>query len=295
MSFTTEQKDIILSEHIRTSCCLKALFEGILFSSAFLKDNDVHIVIPKELAPYLQSYVSDLFSTSIQSVKIKPGGRKLEVSLHSASSKKFIQSLGAEEFRPSQKCPMCFSYFLKGVFLASGMVSDPLVEFRLEFLLIQDEKRIQSFVDLMNHYGIELKSTNRHGQKVLYVKRSSSLEDFFALANLNHVTFTLMNAKIEHEIRNNANRISNCEMSNIEKAVTASSRHLSAITQLADAGLLSSLPEELEQTARLRLEYPDLSVSQLASMMTPAITKSGMTHRLNKIIKIANELLGSTR
>ena len=295
MSFTTEQKDIILSEHIRTSCCLKTLFEGILFSCGFIKENDVHFIVPKELAPYLQGYANDLFSTSVTSVERKPGGRKLEVSMHSSSSKKFLHSLEDGELKLSLKCPMCFSYFLKGIFLTCGMVSDPFVEFRLEFSFIQEEKRIQSFVELMNEYGIELKTTIRQGNRILYVKRSSSLEDFFALANMNSVAFTLMNAKIEHEIRNNANRVSNCEMSNIEKSVTASSRHLSAIMELSSAGLLSSLPDELEQTARLRLDNPDLSVSQLASMMTPAITKSGMVHRLNRIIKFANELLGSVR
>lgn len=295
MSFSTEQKDLILSEHVRTSCCLKALFEGILFSSAYLKDDDVRLVIQKDLAPYIQGYCSDLFSTSITSVERKAGGRKLEVSLHSSSSRKFLHSLSQGEVTPSTKCPICFSYFLKGIFLVCGMVSDPLVEFRLEFTLIQEESRLCAFVSLMNAYGIELKRANRHGQVVLYTKKSSSLEDFFALANMNQVAFTLMNAKIEHEIRNNANRISNCEMSNIEKAVTASSRHLSAIMELSSAGLLSSLPEELEQTAKLRLENPDLSVSQLASMMTPAITKSGMIHRLNRIMKIANELLSTMR
>ena len=188
---------------------------------------------------------------------------------------------------------MCFSYFLKGIFLVCGMMSDPSVEFRLEFVLLQSQERIERFLKMMMAHGIELKMTYRHGQAVLYTKKSSSIEDFFALANMNQVTFTLMNIKIEREIRNNANRVSNCEMSNIEKAVTASSRHLAAIIELSSAGLLSSLPEELEQTARLRLENPDLSVSQLASMMTPAITKSGMVHRLNRIKKIASELLGS--
>ena len=295
MSFTTEQKDIILSEHIRTSCCLKALFDGILFASGFIRDDEVHLIVPKDLAPYIQGYVNDLFSVSLNSVERKAGGKKLEVSLRSTSSKKFLHSLENEEIQPPSKCPLCFSYFLKGIFLVGGVVSDPLIEFRLEFVLFQDEKRIVKFINMMAEHGIEIKKTNRHGQTVLYVKRSSYLEDFFALANMNQVTFTLMNAKIEHEIRNNANRVFNCEMSNIEKSVTASSRHLSAIGELAESGLLSSLPDELEQTARLRLEYPDLSVAQLASMMTPAITKSGMVHRLNRIMKIANELLGTVK
>ena len=230
MSFTTEQKDSILSEHIRTSCCLKSLFDGILFASGFVKDDDVHLIVPKDLAPYIQTYVNDLFSTPLHSVERISGGKKLEVSLHSTSSKKFLHSLQNNEIHMVHKCPLCFSYFLKGVFLLSGAVSDPFVEFRLEFTLLQDEHRITSFVNLMNEHGIELKKATRQGKTVLYAKKSAYLEDFFALANMNQVAFTLMNAKIEHEIRNNANRVSNCEMSNIEKSVTASTKHLSAIS-----------------------------------------------------------------
>ena len=94
---------------------------------------------------------------------------------------------------------------------------------------------------LLSLNGIELKEAVRNKKTFLYTKRSSVVEDFFALANMNQVTFELMNQKIEHEIRNNANRISNCEMSNIEKAVTASTKHLAAIEAL-DAQYPNAIP-----------------------------------------------------
>ena len=100
-----------------------------------------------------------------------------------------------------------------------------------------------------------------------------------------------MNAKIEGELRNNANRVFNCDTNNIDKAVRASLKHISYISRLDEANLLSSLPEELEATARLRLLYKDYSLAQLAAISVPSISKSGLSHRLNKISEIAEKLL----
>lgn len=294
MSFCREQKNIILSEQIRSKCCLKAFWEGIMVSCAEVVGDKVHLTIAKELAPYLQSYCIQLYSAGLEAVERKAGGRQIVVSLASSSARRFLMEIDTSEaISPSVKCSMCTAFFLKGIFLACGALSDPTVEYRLEFKPTLNEARVRLLSSTLSANGIDMCESLRHGKLFLYTKKSSVIEDFFALASMNYVTFALMNQKIEHEIRNNANRISNCEMSNIEKAVAASSRHLGAIDALEKNGLLSSLPEELEQTARLRLMYPDLSISQLANLMTPAISKSGLTHRLNKILKISEELLGS--
>ena len=139
--------------------------------------------------------------------------------------------------------------------------------------------------------GIEMRKSTRLGEDVLYLKNSSAIEDFFAIAMMNATAFRMMNAKIESDIRNTANRVANCETNNIEKAVAASARQIAAIEDLASRGLLSSLSEELEKTARLRLEHRDLSLSQLAALCVPPITKPGLSHRLNKIVAIAGRLL----
>ena len=135
----------------------------------------------------------------------------------------------------------------------------------------------------------------RGDSPVLYLKRSEDIEDFFAIAMMNATAFRMMNAKIEGDIRNTANRIANCETNNIEQAVAASARHIAAIENLESRGLLSSLSEELEKTARLRLEYRDLSLSQLAAISVPPITKPGLSHRLNRIVANANRILGEEK
>ena len=103
--------------------------------------------------------------------------------------------------------------------------------------------------------------------------------------------FEITNLQIEREILNNTNRVVNCETNNIEKSVSASSRQTAAIKALADHNLLSSLPDELEYTARLRIQNDSLSLSQLSKLFTPPISKSGLSHRLSKIIEFADLLL----
>ena len=109
---------------------------------------------------------------------------------------------------------------------------------------------------------------------------------------MNKTVFSVIYAKINREGRNSANRISNCETRNITRAVDASQRHQSAINDLIEANMLSSLPDELEKTARLRIQNSSLSLSQLASVAVPPITKSGLSHRLNKIVQYAEQKLG---
>ena len=105
------------------------------------------------------------------------------------------------------------------------------------------------------------------------------------------MAFLLMNSKIEGEFKNSANRVRNCETNNILKTVSASARWVSAIEALDEANLLSTLPDELEKTARLRLEYRDYSLARLAAEFTPPISKPGLSHRLNKIVELSDILL----
>ena len=96
-----------------------------------------------------------------------------------------------------------------------------------------------------------------------------------------------MNSKIEKQFRNEANRRTNCEAGNIARSVSAAQRVVKVIERLEKDKLLSSLPEELERVARARLENPEASLAQLASMITPPITKSGLNHRLQRVMEYA--------
>mgnify|MGYP003559034858 FL=1 len=102
----------------------------------------------------------------------------------------------------------------------------------------------------------------------------------------------LENIRILKEMRNSINRKVNCDAANINKTVNAALKQVQDIEHIRDTVGISSLPENLEAVARLRLEYPEASLKELGEMLSPKIGKSGVNHRLRKIGSIAEELKG---
>ena len=102
--------------------------------------------------------------------------------------------------------------------------------------------------------------------------------------------FDMMNVKIVKEIRNTANRKANCDAANIEKTVAAASPQIAAIMKIEREKGLDSLSEPLRQMAEIRMENPDLSLNELAKMFDPPISRSGVNHRLSRLVKIAEEI-----
>ena len=100
----------------------------------------------------------------------------------------------------------------------------------------------------------------------------------------------IMSAKLEKDLRNSVNRRLNCDSANLDKAVEAAQEQLEAIRRLQAYDLLEQLPDKLQETAALRLEYPELSLSELAEEFDPSISKSCLNHRLRKLMELARKL-----
>jgi DNA-binding transcriptional regulator WhiA len=289
MSFLSERKNEIIEQSYKNACCRRAMLNGILFSKGYIFEGKINIKIENtELAEYIANLISDIFMKDADISNSKSGGRCKLVSFSSPAAERYISFLvgGGEYF--SEKCPLCKSAFLRGVFLSSGRITDPKKQYRLEFApLSNHDKLTEIFSDL----GLNFSLTQRRSEKILYSSNSTVVEDFFAAAGMNSTVFTLMNSKIENDFKNSANRIRNCETNNILKTVSASARCVRAIESLEKANLLSTLPDELELTARKRLEFRDYSLARLAAEFTPPISKPGLSHRLNKIVEIAENLI----
>jgi DNA-binding protein WhiA len=105
-----------------------------------------------------------------------------------------------------------------------------------------------------------------------------------------HTVFEIMNSRIEREIRNNENRATNCVAKNIEKTISAAQRQIEAINLLMERNRLETLPEPLRVTAMVRYRNPDATLDELARMHEPTISKSGLNHRLQKILDAAEDL-----
>ena len=136
---------------------------------------------------------------------------------------------------------------------------------------------------------LDFRPTLRKGRHILYLKDSTAIEDFLVSIGAQNAAFDVMNTKIMNDFRNSVNRQVNCDTANIKKQLATSQKYIEAIRWLMETGKLEILPEELRTTAKLRMENDQLSLSDLAKLTNPPVTKSGMKHRLEKILSFAAE------
>lgn len=187
------------------------------------------------------------------------------------------------------KCDNCRHEFLKGAFISKGNLTDPQKRYHLEYSLSNENERDLIKNELINA-GFTPGEAVRKGKYILYFKDSDTISDLLAYLGATNTAFEIMNSKIVKEIRNNANRLVNCDTANIEKAINASQKYVEAIEYLRQCGGIEELPAELRETADLRINNIQASIAELASKTTPPISKSGMKHRLEKILSHAEDL-----
>ena len=290
MSVSYEIKKTIMDSQHKSVCCRRALLNGILASKGIAGDDKkVFVNLEKEeQVSFLSLLVKEFYGKEPVPQKSANGGRGKKVFFESKSAHAYVGAADESENLYNEKCQGCAAAFLRGVFFATGRFSDPTKQFCLEFSL---GNRINNFLRVFSALGLEMKSATRRTENILYSKNSGVIEDFFAIADLNDMAYTVMNIKIRNEFLNNANRIRNFDTVNISKAVDAAAPQITIIEELNRHKLLGMLPEELADTAKLRLTYPDLSLSQLARLSVPPISKSGITHRMSKIMTLGRELL----
>lgn len=288
MSFSFDQKSFVITQTYKSSCCRRALLLGALSAKGQFYENNIQISVERdEVAEFLARLVSEFYGTKPEIKNSVLGGRRVVVEFVSNSAVKYLSNL-TENAILLQKCDTCTSSFLRGLFLSSGRLTDPKTQYSLEFSL---GERCELFAGFLSNLGLTPRISDKPSERVVYFKNSTDIEDFCALSGLNKALFAMMDAKVEGEIRKNAMRVANCETNNITRAVNAAKPQLSVITALMEAGLLSRLGDELEQTARLRLEFPDYTLAQLAAVAVPAISKPGLSHRLKKIVELGENIL----
>ncbi|MCL1859069.1 MAG: DNA-binding protein WhiA [Oscillospiraceae bacterium] len=186
-------------------------------------------------------------------------------------------------------CQNCKRYFFRGLFLFAGNIADPKKTYHLEFVIFHKNLALD-IKDIANSESIFLKYIKRRNRHVLYLKSSEQIEDFLYYIHAEKISFDLMETKILKDFRNNANRITNFENANLEKISKASAEQIEAVKSIIKKGGFNSLPDELKQTAKLRLKYIEMSIREIGEISNPPLSKSGITHRMERIIDIAKDL-----
>lgn len=183
----------------------------------------------------------------------------------------------------------CRKAYLRGVFLGGGSISDPEKTYHLE-LVTNNEDFAEDIKELMNHYELGAKVVLRKGNYVVYIKEGEHIVNFLNIIGAHNALLNLENIRIYKEMRNNVNRIVNCETANLDKTLNASLRQIDNIKYIKDTIGLNKLPTGLAEVAELRLSYSEASLKELGEMMSPVVGKSGVNHRLRKLDQIAENI-----
>lgn len=197
------------------------------------------------------------------------------------------EKISYENIEINNRC--CKRAYIRGCFMATGSISDPDRSYHLEItfpnLLLAEE-----YIALLKEFKIESRHIRRKGHYLVYLKEGQEIVDFLNVIGAHNALMKLENIRIMKDMRNQVNRIVNCETANLEKTVNASLRQVENIKFIAEMRGLESLPKNLCEIACLRLENPDVSLVELGQMLNPILSKSGVNHRLKKIDNIAESI-----
>ncbi len=298
MSFSGNAKGEICRSSPSKKCCAAAFCFGILLYCNTCTSEKIKIVTEcPEFAQMLPKLFKKAFGVEFDQITGENSGKRTFLIEDAEKLSVILETFGFDPLQtfalhvnlPAVEEDCCKISFLRGAFLAGGSVTDPEKGYHLEM-----SSTHHSVVRETNALAQEVlqfypKLANRGGGSVLYLKQSEQISDFLTLLGAPIAAMGIMEARLEKELKNRVNRRCNCDDANTSKVVEAAQEQMSAIRVLRERGQLESLPAKLQCAAVARENNPEASLTELAAMMDPPITKPAMNHRLKKLVQLAKE------
>lgn len=297
MSFSSQVKDELNSLAIKSNCCKKAWLFGACLS-AEQSDGNIHITLADESTKEkLLFLLKTIYNVTPDISQIKRGcfsaSHMTFTSRKLSDFFKSVDELGAYAYQSEKErifaCPACRTAFLRAVFCCAGSVSDPQKSYTLE-IRSANEHRAEFIESVIADCGLEPpRRTVRKNVVGLFYRNESDIEDILTSCGGSRSLFRFFDVFVEKDLRNSENRATNCVARNISKSVEAAALQISAIEALIANGMFDEFSDDIKHTADLRMDNPDISLTELAAMHTPPISKSGLNHRLAKIVEEAKK------
>ena len=298
-SFAFKAKNEMCRVQLSRQCCARAEAYGVLLYCNTFTPSEVRIITENpEFAARLPKLFHKAFSLRFDQTPEGDGRGKLIFRI--TDREKLARVINTLGYDPQQIMALhvnfglleedcCRTAFLRGAFLAGGSVTDPEKRYHME-LATSHQQASREVSTLLEEMGSLPRSVQRGADALIYFKQSEHIEDLLTKIGAPAAAMDIMTAKVDKEIRNGANRAMNCDMANVNKTLDAAQEQTAAIAKLRDSARWERLPEKLQQTAQLRLDYPEDSLAQLAERCEPPVTKSCINHRLRKLMEEADEV-----
>lgn len=296
MSFSAQAKAELCRHKLQKNCCARAEACGVLLYCNQFTASGIKIITESlDFAKRLPALFKKAFGISFDQISDPNASSKQILEIEDREKISHIwdvcgHGLGGGiahhinfAFLEEEHCRTAF---LRGAFLSGGSVTDPQKAYHLELVTSHYHVNREQMA-LMLDMGYAPKEITRKSNYVTYFKQSDFIEDLLTAIGAPVSSMTIMNTKVEKNLRNGVNRRVNCDAANADKTVSAAWEHITAIRKLMESGKLEFQNDKLKEAARLRTENPELPLSELAQLCEPQVTKSCLNHRLRKLVSLS--------
>lgn len=282
MSFSSEIKEELSKiNNFKNKEVLEAEFIGYILTGN-ISNNDKNLEFVTENEFNIERFYKILFNLGIE---YNPGikGKTFYTIIPKTPIVENYMKLKLNENDDIKKS------IVRGAFLGSGSVTDPNKQYHLE-IIFEEKNNAEFILNICNSFGINLKLLNTKNKYHIYIKDAEEISKFLALLGASRGVLAFEDVRITKEVKNNVNRLVNCETANLNKIVNASVDQINDIKTIQKFNKFDELPDYLKEIALIRLENPDASLKVLGEMLDNPLGKSGVNHRLQKIHQIAEDL-----
>ncbi len=282
MSFSTDIKEELSRvNNWKDKEILAGEFFGYILTGNTLDDkNSLEFITENEFN--IERFYKILFNLQIDYEPSVRGKVFVAKIIKNENTQKYLQ-INMSQNQEIQKA------IVKGAFMGSGSITNPEKQYHLE-ISFQEKNNAEYVLNICKSFGVYLKVLEQEEKILLYIKDSEEISKFLALIGSNKGMLAFEDVRITKEIKNNVNRLVNCETANLNKIVNASVNQINDIKLIQKLNKFDEMPDYLKEIAILRLENPDISLKALGEMLENPIGKSGVNHRLQKIHEYAEEL-----
>lgn len=317
MTFSATTKNELSRLPINDNCCAIAELSAIIRMSGTIQISgmkQINLRFTTEnaaIARRIFSILKTIYDTEVEVMvrrnkQLKKNNNYLVIVNDKDISKKILKDVGftrgqSSILNPNYSIPeklisdrCCRRSYIRGAFLGGGSISNPEKTYHLEFVTSKKDHG-RDLSSIINSFGLNSKIVIRKESYVIYLKEGEQIVDLLNIIGAHQALLKLEDIRVLKNIRNNINRLVNCETANLGKTIDASMRQIDNIEFIEKQIGLDKLPKNLREIAELRVENSDASLKELGMLLDPPVGKSGVNHRLRKIEQLAEELRGDRK
>lgn len=293
MSYSTVAKTELCRIRPESNCCALAEAYGLLLYSRLLSEgHDSYATETKGIADLMgetMASVCGIYADVITLARPGSNGCKYMVRIPNDEQKKLICVRFADASGGILDKECCVAAFLRGIFIVCGTVTEPSRDYHMEFLA-GSERRCDILTDTLARMGVHGHKLKRGDRWLFYIKGADDIIKLMKTMGASYSVQHIEQTRNMRDFRNNANRLVNCDQANIDRTLSASAQQCAAIRKLIEVRGFEGIPPELREIAGLRLENPEMSLRELSESLSEPISRSGVNHRLKKLMELAEEI-----